>query len=335
LKLVPKKPVPRPFLKRPLTWANVLLLAGLATFWLFFRPLPTVGGGEPDSAAATALKARVYAAVSRQDEVGFRRIDPANPGGWLLSFREAPQSLETYQSQSLIRPTPARRTIVLQPVGAMSAADALLLEKLRAYTEGFFGLPARVVPQIPLPAAQGDILRGNQFHAGRILSEVLQPRVAPDAMVTFGITNADLWSEELSFVFGVGDDKSVTGVMSLARLRPSFWHAKPAPDGEARVLRRACRLLSHEVGHVLGMWHCVFYKCVMNGSNSLLEADAQPLHLCPVCHRKLAWNTGADGSRRYSQLLGFYRAHRMNPEAEWMQARLERWKKIAARVQTR
>jgi hypothetical protein len=33
--------------------------------------------------------------------------------------------------------------------------------------------------------------------------------------------------------------------------------------------------------------HCIAWSCLMNGSNSLPEADARPLELCPSCMAKL------------------------------------------------
>ena len=43
----------------------------------------------------------------------------------------------------------------------------------------------------------------------------------------------------------------------------------------------------------------------MNGSNHLEEADARPLHLCPVHLRKLQWSIGFDATARYRHLVEF------------------------------
>jgi len=41
------------------------------------------------------------------------------------------------------------------------------------------------------------------------------------------------------------------------------------------------------MGHLLGIKHCIYAKCVMNGSNHLDEADDRPFALCPVDLKKL------------------------------------------------
>ena len=45
--------------------------------------------------------------------------------------------------------------------------------------------------------------------------------------------------------------------------------------------------MTHEIGHMFGVKHCVYYNCAMNGSNHLQESDRRTEHLCPVCLRKL------------------------------------------------
>lgn len=50
----------------------------------------------------------------------------------------------------------------------------------------------------------------------------------------------------------------------------------------------------HEIGHMFGIRHCIFFKCLMNGSMSLEEGTKKPLEFCPVCIRKLQSNVGFD-----------------------------------------
>jgi archaemetzincin len=74
-------------------------------------------------------------------------------------------------------------------------------------------------------------------------------------------------------------------------------------------LGRVCRTASHELGHCLGIDHCVYYACVMQGSASLAEDARQPLYLCPIDRAKLLQATGADMDERYAALLAFCGKH--------------------------
>ena len=121
----------------------------------------------------------------------------------------------------------------------------------------------------------------------------------------------------MNFVFGLGSYGERAAVFSVLRYS---YHYPGEPEG-ATLLKRACKVFAHEVGHVFGLPHCVEYRCAMNGSNSLPESDARPMHLCPVCLKKLEWNLGFDGVERYRRLEVFYRSRGMEKEAEFCAAR--------------
>jgi hypothetical protein len=89
-------------------------------------------------------------------------------------------------------------------------------------------------------------------------------------------------------------------------------------NGDQKFLERSLKVMSHEMGHILSIRHCIEYECVMNGSNSLRETDEQPMHLCPTDLRKVVWNVGADARRRYDQLEAYYRARGFAAEAEFV-----------------
>jgi len=58
----------------------------------------------------------------------------------------------------------------------------------------------------------------------------------------------------------------------------------------------------HEIGHMFGLKHCIFYDCVMNGSNHLEESKKRTFHECPVCLRKLQSAVGFNIVERYKAL---------------------------------
>jgi archaemetzincin len=80
--------------------------------------------------------------------------------------------------------------------------------------------------------------------------------------------------------------------------------------------------MCHEAGHILGITHCVKYKCLMNGANSLRESDSAPIFLCPEDLRKVQWNTQFEVRPRYEKMLAFLKASKLDADAAWLEKHL-------------
>ena len=60
----------------------------------------------------------------------------------------------------------------------------------------------------------------------------------------------------------------------------------------------------HEIGHMFGMKHCIYYNCTMNGSMSAAESMRRGLFtLCPICLKKLKVNIKFDCAARFKSLI--------------------------------
>ena len=285
------------------------LIVGALAGWLVKGALvPQWGGAATETFWVRRARAGEWKLASESENARWAKLTRQNAPGWYATFAEPVQTFGRYQNQNARRPTSARRVLVLLPLGTFSAQERQQLERLRQFCAAFFALPARL--ETPLPLEKLNVnsragAKGRQFDANQILS-ALRPRLPDDAAAYLAVTNRDLWSGDLNFVFGLASTQNRVGVYSLAR----YATKGAAPSLQ---LRRACQVLGHETGHMFGITHCVFYRCAMNGSNSLADADGAPLDFCPACARKLQWNIGYDSAPRASELNAFYQRH-FSPE---------------------
>lgn len=206
------------------------------------------------------------------------------PGEWRAIYDEPEQRFEDYAAGPRPRTRPR---IGLVPLGEL---DAARLEPLRRYAEVFFQTDAVLLPRAPLFHAAQVPARG-QFDASILIEELIARR--PDeALLVLGIAACDVFSRDRAYVFGESRRAARTAVVSLARLDS---------------LLRAIRVVSHEIGHLLGLAHCVKRPCLMQGSNTIEEADGQPLEVCPEDYRKLEWALDLDRGARARALAAFHR----------------------------
>jgi archaemetzincin len=169
-----------------------------------------------------------------------------------------------------------------------------------------------------------------QYKTSDVLS-MLADLVPEDAFCMCSVTMCDLFAGKTdSFTGGMAAGGSRVGVFSMCRYDPSFrvrrkkrkTSNKLSAD-QLTLLRRGCKVVVHEIGHMFNIGHCVYYSCCMNGSGHLLEDYAQPIHLCPIDLKKIQVATGCDVWERYRQLLKFYDKYEMNEESEWVRSRFK------------
>jgi len=257
----------------------------------------------------------------------FQLLPEPGPSDWLANHPEAGQTFEESVQSRPNRPDEHRKALYLQPLGNFNESDGPRLDQLRWFTAAFFMMDVHVLP--PLVLAQSHITSRRNPWTGQVqlltgdILNLLKTRLPEDAFALLGITMTDLYPDPgWNFVFGQASLRDRVGVYSFARYDPRFYGQAPTADSRMLMLRRSCKVLAHETGHMFGIEHCVWYRCVMNGSNHLAEADARPLHLCPVDLRKLQWSVGFDVIERYQRLRDFHRQAAFEDEAQWLDERV-------------
>ena len=163
----------------------------------------------------------------------------------------------------------------------------------------------------------------------------LRQCIPDNAVCVMALTMADLFDTLPDlFVAGMAAGNQRVGVFSFCRYDPTlqfsseFWYeifqATSVGEEERRrlILQRSCKLLVHEIAHLLGIDHCIWYSCCMNGSGHLQEDFRQSMHLCPVDLRKLQTLCGFDMVARYRGLMAFFERHSLNEEGGWVKRRV-------------
>lgn len=302
----------------------VLASVAAAAMAMAFAPpsAETRGKALGDLGGETAVLQRLLA----PDE-DFAPIPEPGPGDWLANHREPGQTYDQFCAAPGNLPDATRHVIYLQPLGNFPTEGSPPLEELRAYAAAFFQMEVTVLPALGTDETHFES-RVNP-RSGRLqvrttsVMDWLAARLPADAYCLLGVMMDDLYPEpSWNYVFGQASLGERVGVYSFARYDPAFWKKQRPPDSAGLILRRSCQVLAHEIGHMFGLYHCIYFHCLLNGSNNLPEADAAPLHLCPVCLRKLHRAIGFDPVKRYEELDAFSRRHGWSGDSAWIRRQL-------------
>lgn len=262
-------------------------------------------------------------------DADFFPITPPAPGDWLSEHPERGQTFDAYRRSAANRPDPIRRMIYFQPLGEFSDEATPSLEELRGYAAAFFQMEVKILPPYRPHEEEftprRDPVRGQRQVLTTDVMKFLQRRLPPDAYCLLGVTMVDLYPQaSWNFVFGQASLVHRVGVYSFIRYDPAFDGGTRKRDFQSLILSRSAKVLVHETAHMFGLTHCIYYDCVLNGSNHLAESDARPQHLCPVCLRKLQHAIGFDAVKRYQDLFHFYRRQKWYEDADWVKRQLAR-----------
>lgn len=272
-----------------------------------------VRAAEPVGVGAGLLTAerRVALVHAQYADAGWPELDAPQPDEWLALVDEPGQTYEEYIRTARNLKSVQRTTIYLQPLGPMTPEQAAVVERMAEFARAFFACKVVVLAPAALPPT-AYVPRRGQYHAGGLL-ERMAKHVPDDALAYVCVTAAELYSARLEHTFGLASLQRRVAVDSIAR------YGEP---GTAEFLRRALKNFAHETGHILGLRHCIFYSCCMNGSNSIEESDGQPLHYCPLCLDKLRHALAFEPRERFEHLAAFYDSVDFADEARAVRQRL-------------
>lgn len=174
--------------------------------------------------------------------------------------------------------------LIIKPVGQIQEK---ILEDLSEKIEEVQALPINKIKnkrKIEIPEKAHNSER-NQYRASDILKQVLSEVKISEKEKLLAITQVDLYSKNLNFVFGQARCPGKACIISLHRLRPEFYEKK---ENNELFITRAAKEAVHELGHAFGLGHCKNSECVMSFSNSVVDVDKKKLEFCENCRKRLS-----------------------------------------------
>jgi archaemetzincin len=259
----------------------------------------------------------------------FQPIPPPKSGDWLAAHPEPGQTFEEFVRSRPNQPDRTRNKIYLLPLGDFPPEGSPPVETLKEYTEIFFAMETEVLSpkrggHPRFTSRINPFTRKRQILSTDVLS-YLKSLLPGNAFCLLAITMEDLYPDPAwNFVFGQASLRDRVGVFSFARYDPAFYGKRRGRAAREILLKRSCKVMVHETGHMFSLAHCIYFHCVMNGSNHLQESDSRPQFLCPVCLHKLYSSIGFDVVLRYERMRKFYRRVGFGPEAQWIADRLRK-----------
>ncbi len=168
--------------------------------------------------------------------------------------------------------------IDLQPVGTISDG---ILQELKQGLQKTFGCPVKINKPLPIPSSSFNPER-EQYLSDAFIDLLKHSRKATGPVL--GVTDVNLYTSGLNFVFGQASEEGGAAVISLNLLRQENYGL---PVDPGLLAERALKEAVHELGHTFGMVHCPDGNCVMHFSNSLIDTDIKKPFFCGRCRPKL------------------------------------------------
>jgi len=167
----------------------------------------------------------------------------------------------------------AKKYIYLKAIG--SVEPSILEDAVKSLSSIS---PCRIIKDHEYPLFAFEPKR-NQYYARKII-ERLVCGLPPDCEKLIGVTDIDLCTPVLTFVYGEAQFDGRVALVSLNRLRQEYYDL---PSNNELLVERLVKVCTHELGHCYGLFHCNDPKCVMHLSNNILGIDSKKRTFCVRC----------------------------------------------------
>jgi archaemetzincin len=163
-------------------------------------------------------------------------------------------------------------------VKTIGTVEQALVSRVREAIEQSFSLQSKVIIETEYPIYAFEPKR-NQYYARRIIEKMVCG-LPGDCEKVIGITDVDLCTPVLTFVYGEAQLGGNVAIVSFNRLKQEFYHL---PRNDRLLCERLVKECIHELGHCYGLFHCSNAQCIMAFSSSILSIDNKSKNFCVGC----------------------------------------------------
>lgn len=167
-------------------------------------------------------------------------------------------------------------------VAAVGPLEPGWLDVAAECLESELNLPVSLREPLEEPADAWDAKRA-QYSAVAYLETVARAAPPPPGRIV-GLTARDIFIPVLTFLFGQAQLGGGASLVSLARLKQSFYGL---PEDHALTAGRLRKEVLHEAGHCFGLVHCPDRECAMSLSTSIRQVDEKLDAYCRKCRHTL------------------------------------------------
>lgn len=153
-----------------------------------------------------------------------------------------------------------------------------LLNRLQKDISGIFSTGTELI-NLDMDLSKSYSPERKQYYSTKILESSILMTGYLNGFVII-LTELDLYIPVLTFIFGEAQYKGKHSIVSVCRLHEEFYTG--FTNDELLYLRTKKEVL-HELGHNLGLLHCIDWDCVMHSSNSVEEVDIKGDFYCNHC----------------------------------------------------
>ncbi|BBM86381.1 hypothetical protein [Candidatus Uabimicrobium amorphum] len=171
------------------------------------------------------------------------------------------------------------KVIAIQPMGEIEKTH---IDSISRLFKELYDIETKVLPVIPIP--KKTFMEDRKQYSAGLLNDYLAGQ-RKNYFKLMGVIDEDMAVPAHAYLFGLASLSRDVFVVSLTRLRESYYHRK---ENSKLFRSRLYKITMHEYGHTFGLSHCLSTgTCLMRFIGSVRDLDYSDCGFCWVCCQRI------------------------------------------------